>query len=50
MAGWLWLIVAVLQSVMLVRDIMTGVPASEHAALLMLALVFLKLDTMDGGW
>ncbi len=43
LAPWLWLIVAVLNLVLLVRDIMAGTPTFEHEALMMLALVLAKL-------
>ena len=50
MTRWLWLIVAALHLVMLVGDIMTGAPAFEHEALMMLALVLAEFDAMEGSW
>ena len=50
MTRWLWWIVAALQSVMLVCDIMTGAPTFEHEALMMIALVLVKIDAMYEGW
>lgn len=46
----LWWIVAALHSVLLVCDIMTGTPTFEHEALMMLALVLVKIDAMNEGW
>lgn len=50
MTRWLWWIVAALHTVMLVGDIMTGMPTFEHEALMMLALVLVKIDAMNEGW
>lgn len=50
MIRWLWWIVAALHSVLLVCDIMTGNPTFEHEALMMLALVLVKIDVMSEGW
>ena len=47
MTRWLWLIVAALNSAMLVGDIMAGAPTFEHEAMMMLALVLVKLDEMS---
>lgn len=44
---WLWLIVAALNLVLLVRDIMAGAPSHEHEALMMLALVLAKIDVAN---
>lgn len=46
----LWWIVAALHSVLLVCDIMTGTPTFEHQALMMLALVLVKLDAVEWSW
>lgn len=43
----LWFIVAVMHSVLLVCDIMTGRPTFEQEALMMLALVLAKNDVMS---
>ncbi len=50
MIRWLWWIVAALHAVMLVGDIMAGAPTFEHEALMMLALVLVKIDAMNEGW
>lgn len=50
MTRWLWWIVATLRSVMLVCDIMTGAPAFEDGALMMLALILAKLDATNEEW
>lgn len=50
MTRWLWLIVAALNLVSLVCDIMAGTPTFEHEAQMMLALVLAKIDAMEGGW
>lgn len=47
---WLWLIVAALNLVLLVRDIMAGTPTFEHEALMMLALVLARIDVMSERW
>ena len=50
MIRWLWWFVAALHSVMLACDIMTGAPTFEHEAIMMLALVLVKIDAMNEGW
>lgn len=50
LAPWLWFIVAVLHSVLLVCGIMAGTPTFEHEALMMLALVLAKVDVMSERW
>lgn len=50
MAKYLWAISAALHLVSLVVAIMTGAPTFEHEALMMLALVLVKVDAMEGGW
>lgn len=47
LVSWLWFIVAVMHSVLLVYDIMTGTPTFEQEALMMLALVLAKNDAMS---
>lgn len=47
---WLWLIVAALNLVLLVRDIMAGAPSHEHEALMMLALVLARIAVMSERW
>lgn len=44
---WLWLIVAALNLVLLVRDIMAGTPTFEHETLMMIALVLAKIDVAN---
>ena len=43
----LWFIVAALNSVLLVCDIMAGTPTFEHEMLMMLALVLAKIDVAN---
>lgn len=50
MIRWLWWIVAALHSVMLVCDLSSGTPTFEHEALMMLALVLVKIDAINEGW
>lgn len=50
MTRWLWWIVAALHTAMLAGDIMAGSPTFEHEALMMLALVLVKIDAMNEGW
>ena len=50
LVSWLWLIVAALNLVLLVRDIMAGTPTFEHEALMMLALVLARIAVMSERW